>query len=148
MEKSKKNPLIAGLLNMLVPGSIHIYIRREWRKFILTFIGIELALAIAIWLGISLQSGRSFSLPQGVCPGVLALFVLVPLFISGQRSATEHNKILGDEDLYQSRKPTSQDDENEQLRKIQKMRDEGLISKQQYEARKSKVIPNENKTSK
>jgi hypothetical protein len=124
-----------------VPGSIHIFIGREWRKFILTFIGMELVLAIAVWLGVSLQSGRSFSFPQGVCPGALALLILVPLFLSGQKSAIENNKVLGDEDLYQSRKPVSQDNEDEQFRKIQKMRDEGLISKQQYEHRKSKVIP-------
>ncbi len=140
MEKNKKNPLLAGIFNMLVPGSINIYIRREWRKFILTFIGMVLVLAIAVWLGASLQSARSFSLPQGVCPGILALIVLVPLFINGLKAATEYNKILGDDVLYQSRKPVSQDDDDEQLKKIQKMRDEGLISEQQYNTRKSKVV--------
>jgi hypothetical protein len=29
VEKTKKIPLLAGLLNMLVPGSIHIYIRKK-----------------------------------------------------------------------------------------------------------------------
>lgn len=50
MEKSKKNPLLAGLFNVPTPGSIHIYLGKEWRKFILTFIGIELALAIVMMI--------------------------------------------------------------------------------------------------
>ena len=137
MEKSKKNPLLAGLFNMLVPGSVNIYIKKEWRKFILTFTGMVIVLAIVIWVGVSLQGSRSFSLPQGVCPGVLALIVLVPLFLNGLNAAREYNKILGDEVLYDSRKPVSQDDE--QLKKIQKMRDEGLISEQQFNTRKSKI---------
>lgn len=139
MEKSKKNPLLAGLLNMLVPGSIHIYIKKEWRKFILTFTGIVIVLAIVVWVGVSLQSSRSFSLPQGVCPGALALIILIPLFLNGLNAAKEHNKILDDEVLYHSREPVSQDEDNEQLEKIQKMRDEGLISEQQYNTRKSNV---------
>jgi hypothetical protein len=140
MEKSRINPLIAGLINMLLPGSINVYANREWRKFVLTFVGMELVLAIAIWLGLSLQSARFFSFPQGVCPGVLALIVLVPLFVSGLNAAKELNKNLDDKVLYQSRKPVSQDNEDEQLQKIQKMRDEGLISEQQYNAKKDKIV--------
>jgi hypothetical protein len=140
MEKSKINPLIAGLINMLLPGSANVYVKKEWRKFILTFVGMELVLAIAIWGGLSLQSERSFSFPQGVCPGALALIVLVPLFVSGLNAAKELNKNLDDKVLYQSRKPVNQDSENVQLQKIQKMRDEGLISEQQYDARKNKII--------
>jgi predicted permease len=139
MEKSEKNPLLAGLFNMLVPGSVNIYIKKNWRKFILTFAGMIIVLAIVIWAGVSLQGSRSFSLPQGVCPGVLALIVLVPLFLNGLNAAREYNKILEDKVLYDSRKPVSQDDDDEQLKKIQKMRDEGLISEQQYNTRKSKV---------
>jgi hypothetical protein len=140
MKKSTKNPLLAGLLNMLVPGSIHIYVGKKWLKFLLTFIGMGVVLAIAVWLGSSLQSSRSFGLPQGVCPGALALIVLVPLFLNGLNAAKEYNKILDDEVLYHSREPVSKDEDNEQLEKIQKMRDEGLISEQQYNSRKSKVV--------
>ena len=140
MEKTKVNPLLAGLLNMLVPGSINIYIKKKWRKFILTFVGMVLVLAIVVWLGVSLQGARSFSLPQGLCPGILALIILIPLFLNGLNSAREHNKILEDKALYQSRKPVSQEDDDEQLKKIRSMRDEGLISEQQYDTRKSKVI--------
>lgn len=139
MEKSKINPLIAGLINMLLPGSVNVYVKKKWRRFILTFVGMELVLAIAIWVGLSLQSTRSFSFPQGVCPGALALMVLVPLFVSGLNAAKELNKNLDDKVLYQSRKPVNPDSENVQLQKIQKMRDEGLISEQQYDARKDKI---------
>ena len=139
MEKNKKNPLLAGLFNMLVPGSINAYVKKKWRKFILTFVGMEIVLAIAIWVGLSLQSARSFSFPQGVCPGVLALVVLVPLFLNGMNAARELNKNLDDEVLYQSRKPVNLDNEDEQLQKIQRMRDEGLISEQQYNTQKSKI---------
>ncbi len=143
MNKTSKNPLLAGLLNMVVPGSVHLYVNREWLKFFLTFIGMGLLLAIAVWVGTSLQSARFFSLPQGLCPGALALLVLVPLFITGRNSAVEHNKIQGDEILYQTRKPISQDSDEKQIKRIQKMRDEGLISEQQYENKKSKVSKNE-----
>ena len=139
MEKDKKNPMLAGLFNMLAPGSIHMYLGKEWRKFILTFIGTELALAIAIWLGISLQRLSFFNIPTGLCPGALALIVLVPLFRNGLNAATEHNKSLDDADLYQSRKPVSQDGNEEKMEKLQKMRDEGLISEQQFSAKKNQV---------
>jgi len=139
MEKSMKNPLLAGLFNMLVPGSANIYIKKKWRKFILTFTGMVIVLAIVIWVGVSLQGSRSYSLPQGVCPGVLALIVLVPLFLNGLNMAREYNKILEYKVLQDSRKPVSQDDDDEQLKKIQKMRDEGLISEKQYDTRKSKI---------
>ena len=139
MEKNQKNPLLAGVLNMLLPGFIHIYLKKEWLKFILTFVGLELVLAIVIWFGSSLQNTRSFGIPQGLCPGVLALFVLVPLFVSGMKATTEYNKILDSETMYQSQKPVSQDDDDEQLRKIQKLRDDGLISAQQYDTRKNQV---------
>jgi hypothetical protein len=139
MEKSKLNPIVAGLLNMLVPGSIHIYFRKGWQRFLLTFVGMEIVLAVVIWVGISLQGSRSFNLPQGLCPGALALIVLVPLFMNGFNSATEHNKILSDKDLYATRKPVNSDDEDEQLKKIRKMRNEGLISEQQYKVKKNKI---------
>jgi len=139
MEKSMKNPLLAGLFNMLVPGSANIYIKKQWRKFILTFTGMVIVLAIVIWVGVSLQGTRSFNLPQGVCPGVLALIVLVPLFLNGLNMAREYNKVLEYKVLQDSRKPVSQDNNDEQLKKIQKMRNEGLISEQQYDTRKSKI---------
>jgi hypothetical protein len=139
MEKSKLNPIAAGLLNMLVPGSINIFFKKGWKRFLLTFVGMEIVLAIVIWVGISLQGTRSFNVPQGLCPGALSLVVLVPLFLNGFKTATENNKIQSDKALYQSRKPESADNDDEQLKKIQTMRDEGLISKQQYEARKGKI---------
>jgi len=139
MEKSMKNPLLAGLFNMLVPGSANIYIKKQWRKFILTFTGMVIVLAIVIWVGVSLQGTRSFNLHQGLCPGVLALFVLVPLFLNGLNMAREYNKVLEYKVLQDSRKPVSQDNNDEQLKKIQKMRNEGLISEQQYDTRKSKI---------
>ena len=142
MEKSKLNPIVAGLLNMLVPGSINIYFKKGWQRFLLTFVGMEIVLAIAIWLGISLQGTRSFNVPQGLCPGALALVVLVPLFLNGFNTATEHNKIRSDKALYQSRKPPISEDNDEQLKKIQTMRDEGLISEQQYEVKKGKIGSN------
>jgi hypothetical protein len=59
--------------------------------------------------------------------------------VSGMKATTEYNKILDSETMYQSQKPVSQDDDEEQLRKIQKLRDDGLISSQQYDTRKNRV---------
>ncbi|MBN1305244.1 MAG: hypothetical protein JXA13_12480 [Anaerolineales bacterium] len=136
MKKNKKYPFIAGLINMLLPGSIHIYIQKKWGRFLIIFIGLEIVLALLIGLGVSLQRTPSFNLPQGLCPGALTLIVLVPLFINGMNKTREYNKELKKEGFYQSQMPISQDNSEEQLQKIQKLRDTGLISAQQYENKK------------
>lgn len=137
MEKNKKNPLLAGLFNVLVPGSVHIYIKKEWKNFILTFIVEVAALSSAIWVGIKIQSVPSFNMIQGICPSSLALIVVAILFRQGLKIATEHNKKLDNKEQYQKSKFHASEDEK--IKKIEKMRADGLISEQQYNTRKNNV---------
>jgi hypothetical protein len=135
----EKNPLLAGLFNVLLPGSRHIYIEKEWRKFILIFFGAILLLAALIWLGSGLQSARYFGLPQGLCPGLLTLIVIVPLFINGYKAAAEHNNEIQNKAKYQPDHSDSQGDTDAQSQRNQRLRDSGLISQEQYDTEKGRI---------
>ena len=143
MKKNMKNPLLAGFFNMLVPGSVHIYIKKEWKSFILTFITEVAALGIVIWIGIQIQNVSSFNIAQGICPGIFALIVLAIFFRQGFKNATEHNTKLDNQEHYQDPKYHSSQDEK--MEKIQKMRDDGLISEQQYGTRKNRISQKHNR---
>lgn len=134
----KKNPLLAGLLNMLVPGSGYWYVNQDRGRFTKTLIIGIAAITTAIILGSIIQNTTGFSLPQGLCVSTLLLFVLVPLFLKGQRVATHHNLLLNNTALYADR----QHGNNEaQLAKNQDLRNKGLISKQEFDSRKDNLTP-------
>ncbi|HEY6020252.1 MAG TPA: hypothetical protein VIY48_10220, partial [Candidatus Paceibacterota bacterium] len=78
----KKNPLFAGLLNMLVPGSGYWYVNQDRERFIKTLIVGVLAIAAILVLGSVIPNTKRFPVPQGVCVGILLLIVLVPLFVN------------------------------------------------------------------
>lgn len=139
MKKENKNPLIAGLVNMLIPGASYLYVEKDRTRFITTLIGGILVIAAMLTLGNAIQNIRGYSLPQGLCPGALLLVVLVPLFVMGQRSARLHNSGMDETAHYNAQRQTTHGTDDIQLGKIQKMRDEGLISEQEYQAKKGKV---------
>jgi hypothetical protein len=132
----KKNPLLAGLLNLLVPGSGYWYVNRDSGRFLKTLIVGIAAIAIFITLGSFLQKTTGFPLPQGVCVGALLLAVLVPLFLKGQQAAVHHNLVLNNATLYTGRQHGT---DEAQLAKNQDLRNKGLISKQEYDSRKDSV---------
>ena len=39
MSKEKKSPIIAGVINMLIPGGGHFYVNNDRNKFVKTFAG-------------------------------------------------------------------------------------------------------------
>ena len=132
----KKNPLLAGLFNMLVPGSGYWYVDQDRGRFIKTLIVGIAAISAIIVLGNLIQRSADVPLPQGLCSGVLLLFVLVPLFLKGQKAAIHHNYVLDSASLYTSR----QRGNNEaQLERNQNLRDKGMISKQEYDSRKENI---------
>lgn len=132
----KKNPLLAGLINMLVPGSAYWWVDKDRRRFIKTLIIGVAAIAAVIVIGTTLQNTTGFPLPQGICMGILLLIVLVPLFLSGQRAANHHNFLINSADQYTAR----QDGNNEaQLTRNQHLRDKGYISEQEYDSRKDSI---------
>jgi hypothetical protein len=136
----KKNPLLAGLLNILVPGSGYWYVNRDRARFIKTLIlGIAVILALIV-VGNIFQSTTGFPLPQGICIGLLLLIVLVPLFQKGQRAAIHHNFVLDNAGMYNARQRGTNE---AQLARNQNLRDKGLISEQEYDSRKDGIASKE-----
>jgi hypothetical protein len=132
----KKNPLIAGLINVLVPGSGYWYVDRDGGRFVKTLIIGGAAIIAVIVLGRLIQGTTGFPLPQGLCPATLLLFVLVPLFQRGQHAAIQHNFVQDSAVAYSARQSGTSD---AQLSKNQNLRDKGYISEQEYNSRKDNL---------
>ncbi len=132
----KKNPLLAGLVNVLLPGSGYWYVDRDRWRFIRTLIVGVAAIVAVLALGVLLQNTTDFPLPQGLCPGLLLLLVLVPLFLRGQRAAIQHNFTLESAAAYTARQHGSNE---AQLARNQELRDKGYISEKEYDSRKENL---------
>jgi len=142
MSKEKKNPLLAGLFNMLVPGSGYLYVENDRNRFIKTLVGGVALIVVMVTLGNAIQNTRGFSLPQGLCTGILLLILFVPLFLIGQKTANSHNKMLDNTAHYDLHRPASQGSNEAKLDKLQKMRDEGLVSEKVYQKKKDEISSN------
>jgi hypothetical protein len=136
----KKNPLLAGLLNMLVPGSGYWYVDQDRGRFIKTLIFGIAAIAALIVLGNIFQNTTGFPLPQGLCIGVLLLLVLVPLFRNGQKAAIHHNFVQDNAVMFTARQHGT---DEAQLARNQNLRDKGYISEQEYDSRKDSITSKE-----
>lgn len=136
MSKEKKKPIITGVLNMFVPGSGYLYVDNDRNRFIKTFIGAGLLITAVIFLGNAIQNIRGYPLSQGPCTGILLLIIFVPLFLTGQKIAHQHNDMIENTSHYNEHRAASQGSDDAKLEKIQKMRDEGLISDQEYQKKK------------
>ena len=132
----KKNPLLAGLFNVLVPGSGYWYVEQDRARFIKTLIIGGAAIAALIVLGSIFQNTTGFPLPRGLCIGILLLIVLVPLFQKGQRAANHHNFVLDNAAMYTTRQRGTSE---AQLAENQRLRDKGYISEQEYDSRKDSI---------
>ena len=139
MSKENKNPFVAGLLNMLLPGSAYLYVDNQRAQFFKTLIAGILVIAAMLALGNAIQNIRGYSLPQGVCTGILLLIVFVPLFLIGQKTAHIHNNGIEKSARYNAQRQSTQGTDNVQLNKFQQMRDEGLISDQEYQSKKNRL---------
>jgi len=136
----KKNPLIAGLLNMLVPGSSYLYVDNDLGRFIKTLIAGIIAIAVMLFLGNTMQHSLNYPLPQGLCPGILLLIVLVPLFLNGQKTANRHNMVMDNAARFDARQHGT---DESQLARNQELRDKRMISEQEYESRKDDISSKE-----
>lgn len=132
----KKNPFLAGLFNMLVPGSGYWYVEQDRWRFIKTLITGIIAIAAMIVVGTILQNTTGFPLPQGLCVGILLLIVFVPLFLAGQKIAIHHNFVIDNAGMYNTRQRGNKE---AQLARNQGLRDKGLISEQEYDSRKDNI---------
>jgi hypothetical protein len=132
----KKNPLLAGLFNMLVPGSGYWYVDQDRERFIKTLVVGIAAIAAMVVVGTILQKTTGFPLPQGLCVGMLLLIVIVPLFRNGQKAAIHHNFVMDNASLYTARQHGT---DEAQLARNKHLRDKGLISEQEYGSRKDSI---------
>jgi hypothetical protein len=137
----RRNPLLAGLFNVLIPGSSHLYVANNWPRFILFFIVNSIIIIVTLSLGNNLQTASRSNLPQGLCTGVLLLIVLGVMFYTGMKMALSRNAETDSAAHYQSlrhQKP-SNDDPVARLARLQRQRDEGLISTEQQDAKKAEI---------
>jgi hypothetical protein len=144
MYKKNKNPLLAGLINVLIPGASQLYINQDWGRFIRALILNLLVLAAAFVAGNIIQQGRGYkSLPQGICTGIFLMIIIAALFASGYRTARLRNNETNAAAFYNSKRHVSHEKDEAQLTDIQKMRNEGLISSQEYDEKNAKIKPDE-----
>lgn len=137
----RRNSLLAGFLNMLIPGSSYLYVSKNWLKFILSFIAYSFIIFILVLLGNNIQKIREYTLPQGLCTGVLLLGIFAFLFYSGMKQASARSGEIDSAAHYQSLRPNniSKDDPVSRLAKLQRQRDEGLISSEQQDAKNAEI---------
>ena len=135
----RRNPLLAGLFNMLIPGSSHLYVDNDWGKFLQYFIGGGIAITIMVVMGNNIQTLREYTLPQGLCTGSLLVIVYAALFYLGMRAASDRNSQADSAAYYKSRRTASTDDRATRMEKLLKKRNEGLISKEQYDSEKTEI---------
>jgi len=139
MDNKNKNPLLAGLLNVVIPGSSQLYVNHDWGRFIGAFVIGVVAFVAAIFGGNTVQAARGYALPQGLCTGVLMLIIIIVLFLSGHKTAKGRNTEINTAAFYNSKRTVSHESNEKQHAQIQKMRDEGLISEEEYEEKNAKV---------
>lgn len=136
----RRNPLLAGFFNVLIPGSSHLYVTNNWLRFVLFLVVNSLVIFGAVLVGNNIQRIREYTLPQGLCTGTLLLAIFAFLFYSGMKMASTRNSETDSAAHYQSRRaPISKDDPVARLAKLQRQRDEGLISSEQQEAKKAEI---------
>jgi hypothetical protein len=136
----RRNPLLAGLFNVLIPGSGQLYVKNNWLRFGLFFVVYSLVIFVAALLGNNIQNIPEYTLPQGVCTGTLLLGVFAFLFYSGMKMASDRNSDTDSAAHYDSlRTHTTGDDPVARLAKLQRQRDEGLISSEQQEVKKAEI---------
>ena len=139
MNIKNKSPMFAGLINVLIPGASQLYINKDWGRFIRAFVVNILVLAAAITLGSLFQQSRSYKLPPGLCMGVLIMAYIAVLFGGGYQTARLRNNETNAANFYNSKRRVSHESEEVQHADIQKMRDEGLISEQEFDEKNSIV---------
>jgi hypothetical protein len=136
----RRNPLLAGLFNVLIPGSGQLYVKNNWLRFGLFFVVYSLVIFVTALLGNNIQNIPEYTLPQGVCTGTLLLGVFAFLFYSGMKMASDRNSDTDSAAHYDSmRTQVSKDDPVARLAKLQRQRDEGLISSEQQEVKKAEI---------
>ena len=136
----RRNPVLAGLFNVLIPGSGQLYVKNNWLRFGLFFVVYSVVIFVAALLGNYIQNIPEYTMPQGLCTGTLLLGVFAFLFYSGMKMASDRNSDTDSAAHYDSmRARVAGDDPVARLAKLQRQRDEGLISSEQQEVKKAEI---------
>lgn len=133
---SKKNPFIAGLLNVLIPGLGHLYLGR-WPGCILwAFLYIAAGGVLIFLANYAEKSGHYQSGLPIIIAGFLYAFLL---FSDGVTFANRQNKktALVTPDTPKTDAP---EDTQTKLKKLQEMFNAGLITEQDYENKKTDLL--------
>jgi TM2 domain-containing membrane protein YozV len=83
----EKNPVVGGLLNVLIPGLAEIYVGR-WFQAVVTFVGAILFFGLLFYL-VGRLSDPPW--PDFVCPGLVVVFYLVVMFYGGASTVRKSN---------------------------------------------------------
>jgi hypothetical protein len=139
MDTKNKNPLFSGLMNVALPGSSQLYVNKDWISFLGSFLVGIVAYFAVLWLGNLIQDSRMFTLPNGSCTGPLLLIVIAALFWSGQKTAKDRNNESKSSVFYNSKRAMSHESDEKQYAHIQSLRDDGLISEEEFDEKNAKV---------
>ena len=139
MDNRNKNPLLAGLMNVVLPGSSQLYVNHDWGRFAGAFVLGVAAFTAAIWGGSVVQTARGYTLPTGMCMGIMLMAIIMILFNSGQKTAKERNTQIKTAAYYNSKRTVPHETYEQRNVRTKKMRDEGLISEQEYKDKNAKV---------
>jgi hypothetical protein len=71
--------------------------------------------------------------------GMLLLIIIVMLFLSGYGTAKGRNIEVNTAAFHNSKRAVSHESDEKRYAQIQKMRDEGLISEEEYDEKNAKV---------
>ena len=135
----KKNPLIAGLLNALLPGFGNYYVGKNLKGFLTTLIVSAVLIFLAVILGTAIQDIKNSTLLTGLCPTAIVLVILVPLFLQGMKLARDHNRGIDSSARFNESRQSMKGTEQSKRDQIKKMRDTGLISKEEYDQKSDKM---------
>ena len=141
MDKENKNPLLSGLINVLVPGSSQLYINHDWGKFIRAFIIGAAAFTVAYLSGGTVQNTRGYDLPPGLCMGGLLMTVAVVYFISGFKVARERNNEMNAAAFYDSKRSAPRKGAEPKNAKTKKLRAQGPVSKHEQDGESAQTSP-------
>jgi uncharacterized protein YraI len=85
-----KNPLVGGLLNVLIPGLASAYLGK-WGRAVLQFIGSVIVLAALLFVANLLESTEP-PWPAGLAPTVAVLLFYLMMFFGGMNLVRQYNR--------------------------------------------------------
>jgi len=132
----KKNPLVAGFLNLLIPGLGHLYLGR-WPGCILWFFIYIVTGGILFSLANYVERFGKYQ--QGLPILIASLLYAFLLFSDGVTFATRQNKKVA-LTSHETKKSDEQEDTQAKLKKLQEMFNAGLITQEEYESKKTDIL--------